>query len=215
MFRYFNFYVLLLLSSLISGTINGQDLHSGQEGVIVFRDSSVLVGEVQLNFQHNILQYKTSGALRSIHASQILQVNLHDADLGCIRQFISVPFGDGFNMSDQFFEVIINGHIQIVIRDRFPGNNHFFTSNRLIEFSENQASEFIKSMDFFLFDGKNLIPMHSFKKRALPAFYGFFEEEMKQFIKRERINPNLRPDQIKVVKHFNKLYAESTFITKR
>ncbi len=215
MSRYSKINILLLCQFLILGTIDGQDNGVWNQGVIVFRDSTVLVGDVQLNFQHKILQYHSKGALRSIPSWQILKVNLHDQTLGCVRQFISIPFSDESTRGDEFFEVIINGQIQIIARDRFPGISKYIPVTLPGNLVENQASEFVDQKDFFLYDGKNLIPMHKFNKLALPAFARYFEEEMERFIRNEKLNTNLLSGQIKVVKIFNKLYAESILTAKR
>lgn len=203
---------LMLCQLLCSASINGQNPANWQQGVIVFSDSTILVGSVNLNFEHNIVLFHSDVIRRSIPAWQILKVDMHDTKIGCIRNFIVVKNRES---GHAFYEIITNGKIQILVRDRIPGNYNHFTSQPKSDEFYDELREFVERKDFFLYDGKSLIPISKFRKWALPAFSKYYGPELEEFIKYEKLNINLLHDQIRIVKFFNKLCAGDGVLVKR
>jgi|GEM_PF-3698547 len=102
--------------------------------------------------------------------------------------------------------VLTTGSVQLVMKR----DVQFSRSNYVSGFSSARSVERGNSrMEFFLLEGKQLLPLSKKTKDNLPYFKPF-ENEIKQFVKQEKLNWKKGNNLIKIVSHYNQLLSDKS-----
>ena len=202
----------LSLFVVISINTNASSDREWNEGVVVLDSREVIRGEVNLSQKFDVLRVKHEGKIKSFPAGKIRQVSILDEDLDALRRYISLDRSGENKSYQQFYEVVIQGHIQLLAREKQYKSSIEMKTTRFFNKLTPSQQQVVEDQDFFFYDGKTLIPMDKFRKRVLPAFEKYFESEIQTYIKEEKLNKNAPIDQVKITKYFNQLYNENLIL---
>jgi hypothetical protein len=134
--------------------------------------------------------------------------------LKSIRCFITTELeNNGYN-SQGFIEIIVNGKISLVARENRNYNSGKYKFDRQKGSISVDQFNYTINQSFYYYDGKHLIPVCKFKKIVLPSMEHFFQTEIADLIKSEKLSTTRLCDQITIIKHFNELYNQKELLAK-
>jgi predicted RNA-binding protein with PUA domain len=205
-------FVIFSLFSPIS-KMHAAENGSWYEGVVVLEDKKVIIGTVSINEKYHVVVIKQNDKMKSIPAWQIRKVTIHDREIESLRNFIVLPSGNRSGTTYSFYEIIVDGEIMLLARDKIYKNRPEM-NGAVGLIGPETLNQFANNKDYLLYDGKNLMPLEKFRRKALPAFKKYFEEEIDLYMREQKLNINFPKDQIRLVKYFNKLYNDKLILVK-
>ena len=180
------------------------------EGVVVMQDDEVINGDIQINQRFNVVLLRDGDEHQSIPADKIHKVTIHDEEMKTLRTFISVIDNNKYIAQSKFYELIVSGQISYISRIKEFQSSSLENFGKFLNKNVNVSDQYVGNHDFYYFDGKNVISDDKFRKKVLPAFKKYFNQEIVQFIKAEQLNLNNAYDQLAIMKYFNELYKSKT-----
>ncbi|PZR30910.1 MAG: hypothetical protein DI538_21870 [Azospira oryzae] len=155
-------------------------------GVIVLKDATVVVGEMQ--FQSDVVVFRESTTTRIYPAHQVASFRYYDASSNINRHYLSLADPRFVFPVLRFFEVVTWGEIAVVRRDLHP----LLTGTK-------DDTEYA----YFSLKENELVPLKKFKARTYEAMLQRYPMLLRTYVATERLSMNRLCDVIRIIKFYN------------
>jgi hypothetical protein len=169
---------------------------SWYKGVIQLNTKEKVWGEINYNPQYDIIQCKNEGMIKAFSAHNVVAFRFFDEELSVNRYFRTVEEKRGFYKKKSFYEIVIDGNLKIIRKKKN------FTS---FKSSPEEYSVHEKDYNYFVLNGGRLTKISKFKKEIIRGMMRDREEEIKSYMKAEKLYSYRLRDQILIVDRYNEL----------
>jgi hypothetical protein len=160
----------------------------GYSGSVVLQDKKVVLGKISVYPQHDLVVLKDSTGITVLPAYKIESVFYFDSAANLNRRYISWHDQESPFAHHRLFEVVVMGKISVVRR---PMSGSGKSDNAL-------------NFNYFLLYKGAIIELQKFKRLVYPDLISR-SNELEVFVKRERLNPNLSGNAIRIIQQFNQV----------
>jgi hypothetical protein len=171
---------------------------------VVLESGDTLKGKVKYDIQTDIIQFDQKGSLQSLTSRKIVFFEIFDATSNRYRQFYSIPYSiSGGYKSPIFFELLSEGKMTLLAREALEYKNYsggyygYGTVSRLVLVNK-----------FFILADKGTINPFSGKKGELLDLMDNRNDEIKKFIKINRLNLDYKYDLARTFEYYNSLFKK-------
>ncbi len=197
--------VLLLAFIFFSSlTASGQrwPFEYWHDGKLVLETGDTLKGKIKYDINTDIIQLDQKGTLQSFTGRKIIFYEIYDATSGRYRQFYSIPFSpSGGYKSPTFFELLAEGKITLLVREALEYKN--YTTGY---YGYGSVSRLVLVNKYFIMDDKGRVEAFTGTKKDLMELMNKREDEVKKFIKVNKLNLDHKYDQARVFEYYNSLF---------
>lgn len=205
--------VLLFFTAFIIYTGWAQNKFPSQiwhQGKVVTVEEQVYTGLIMYDLENNIVQLQRE-SIQTFGASNISQFEIFDEIYGGVRTFYSLPYALATDYKTPvFFEVLTQGEdVALLCREYVASDNRGMGMYGSMMMNPMWAGPMMGTgfrLDFnyyFFKDGE--IQRYSQKKRDLMVFFDDREDEVKLFMRKNRLSHDKRGDLLRITAYYNQI----------
>jgi hypothetical protein len=196
----------VLLPFRLAAQKNLLDIENWNPGYLVTVHEDTIYGPVIINFQNDLVQINEENTVKAFGANQIQMVFIRENDGENERYFYSFPFHPYSDFKPhKLFEMLYTGKNicllaremlvteNIALYDQFTLRTYYSTRTRV-------AFDF-----FFFFPEKKQVKAINGSKKQVISLLADKKDEVRKFIKTEKISVNEKEDLVKLATHYNSL----------
>lgn len=200
MIRYYLIFIFILVHvALLGQKFPHEEWHNGR---VVLSSYDTIPGKIKYDLTNNVVQINPANTkeLYAFSAHKLIYFDFTDALSDAFRQFVILPYDLKNNNYEipVLLEIIREGPLSLFTRERIETEVDRFSSYR--SFSRDRLVYdyyFLKENgDIISFDGK---------KRSLDTIFGSYTDEVKKFIKEEKLKLDRMTDLARIVAFYNQL----------
>jgi hypothetical protein len=208
---------VLLLVFLIQLSFSGfsQDFPSEQwhNGKLVLLSEDTIVGKLKYDLQNDLVQINVGNVLQTYSSRKILYFEIFDETIESYRHFYALPYNVQSNYKvPLLFEVLYEGQLSLLCREEIvtesvPQYNSYPYSaygNSRNSSPYNQTRARLSYKYYFL-DEKGDIENYNMKKSELMTFFKKNNQQVKQYIKKNKLKHDKMRDLVRVTAYYNAL----------
>lgn len=181
------------------------------EGKVVLRSGDTLKGELKYDLSENILQYKFGNRIVTLTPKKTTGFIIDDNVLKRERVFAVFGYNPYSTYKPLlFFEILVIGRLSLLARESvyietlpqfdYFTNTTFYSTRRMVDYAYffmKKSSR--KDQDYDIME-------YSEKKKQLVQVMGSKEDQVKDFIKENKVAYGTREGLVQVVNYYNSLY---------
>ena len=189
------------------------------KGSIVLKTGDTLKGDLKYDAEENILQYRYSNKMITLSPNKITSFFFFDKLLKSNRYFKSLEYSPYSSYKpEMFFEVLVLGQMTLLAREFITYevrmiNDPFMTSDPYYNLYQNSASNYrhrrVVNYNFYFFDSqskKSNVVQYKERKRDLYKIMSKKHDEIKSYIKEQKIMYNTRKGLMVITEYYNSLF---------
>jgi hypothetical protein len=212
--RKFGFFVIGFIVSTFAGAqeFPSEIWHNGK---VVLLSEDTIVGQLKYDFQNDLVQVNIQNVLQTYSARKLLYFQLYDETIKTHRHFYALPYNVQANYTVPIlFEALFEGKLSLLCREEIvtesmPNYNTYpysYYSNPGNQYY-NQSRTRLKYTYYFL--GQNgEIRMYNLKKNELMSFFPKYQQEVKQYIKKNKLEHDSIRDLVRLTAYYNALLGD-------
>ena len=188
---------------LVMFTVGKQVVASTPEwnvGTIVLHNNEIRVGQIAVESKHSIVLFKNNDQVEVLPAHRFKSIQYYDVKANVNRKFISLPKENVYREQSQLFEVVLNGKVAVL--------------RKLKSIAGKTVSD-VDDFEYYFYANHHLIALRKFRALLYPSLLHEKGNELRHYIKLERLNPNVSADALLIVDHYNRVVAEQICISGR
>lgn len=202
---------LLYLLIQISFSAYSQDFPSElwHKGKLVLLSEDTIVGKIKYDLQNDILQVNVRNVLQTYSSRKILYFEIFDETIESYRHFYALPYNVQSNYKvPLLFEVLYEGKLSLLCREEIvtesvPQYNAYPYSNyRSSPYNQSRAR---LSYKYYFLDEKGSIQNYNMKKNELMSFFKKHNQQVKQYIKKNKLKHDKMRDLVRITAYYNAL----------
>lgn len=181
------------------------------EGKVVLLAGDTLYGEIKYDLERDVIQLRRgSNIMEAFTARKILFFEIFDDTINHYRLFFALPYAISSNYkAPVFFEVLYEGKLTLLNRESIEIQNANYYDPR---FSRYYHDPFMRGMNypvlvynFYFLNEKGQIAEYSKRKRDLYRIMNKRQQDVKAYIKKERLKVDRIDHLIKITRYYNSL----------
>lgn len=209
---------LIIFSLVFSQAAIAQDFPSQiwHKGEVVLSSGEVYPGKVKYDLENNIVQVQNQ-SIETFSATSVERFEIFDEYYGGIRRFYSLPYAVNADYQVPiFFELLVEGeevsllcreYITADSRGMHRGMYHPMYMHPMYRMPMMNANRL--AFDYYFLSGAE-IQKYSQKKKELLEVMDAKSEEVKLFIRKNRLSHDKRGDLLRITAYYNQLMEESS-----
>jgi len=202
------FFTVTLFVFISGGSAQDLPQEMWHPGYVVLDSEDTLRGQLQYDFESNLVQFTDSKTVQTFTSQNILFFTFHCQYFKRVRSVYSIPYElKGRLKTPVFFEILEEGQITLMAREYVVIENNNRFGSPMYRGSQAFGNREILTYDYFLLTGDGVIHRFSEKKKDLYPFFGRFEEAMKDYIKERRLKPDRQRDLVTIFNYYNGLVS--------
>ncbi|SIS87841.1 hypothetical protein [Belliella pelovolcani] len=204
--------ILLFLTYTNFTQVEAQNKFPSQvwhKGQVTTTDGQIIVGLVMYDLDNNIVQVQRQ-SVETFGASNVSQFEVFDEIYGGIRTFYSLPYALATDYETPvFFEILTQGsEMALLCREYIAtdtrGMNNPMMMNPMWGGPMMMNNGYRLAFNFYFFkEGK--IQRYSLKKRDLMDFFDDREDEVKLYMRKNRLAHDKRGDLLRITAYYNQI----------
>ena len=173
------------------------------DGKLITESGDTLKGKIKYDIQTDIIQLDQKGKLQSFTGRKAIYYEIFDATSGRYRKFYSLPYSpSGGYKSPVYFELLSEGKLTLLSKEALEYRNYstgygFGTVSRLVLVNK-----------YFTLEENGGIIFFSGRKPDLMALMDNRDEEVKKFIKGNRLDIDNKYDLARTFEYYNSLFVK-------
>ena len=200
-------FLVMLVAWMLPMTASAQYFPSQvwHEGELTLLDGEKLRGKIKYNLEADVVQLNIENTIQTYSARKILFFEIYDQEYGRYRQFYALPFETIGNYKvPRLFEVLHENTLTLLCREEIVQENipqygyYSYYGNRL------GMRERLVFNYFFLNQGGEIV-RYSQKKDDLYAILKQNENQVKKYIKQNRLKYDRQGDLVRITAYYNTL----------
>jgi hypothetical protein len=174
------------------------------EGKLVLEAGDTLKGKIKYDIQTDIIQFDQKGALQSFTGRKIVFYEIFDVTSSRYRQFYSIPYSPtGGYKAPVFFELLSEGKITLLAREALE-NKTYNTGY----YGYGSISRIVLVNKYFTLNDKGVVEPFAGTKKDLLQLMEKKEDEVKRFMKVNRLDLDRKYDLARVFDYYNSLFKK-------
>jgi hypothetical protein len=190
------FFVVLLLGLVM--TVRAEE--QWFTGTLTLKSQTKLKGELSIHVDHNVVVFRSGEELMVFPAHKVQSVTVYDEVLERHRNFTSIQTSVGAATLHQLYEIVLDGSIAIVKRDKIAWYSVHVE---------------VPDQDYFVWSENQLLPIYQFKRKELPKLVRNSGGDLKSFIRDKKLKPGRLNDMMEIINHYNKLRLSDVHLATR
>ena len=206
-------FLLLFFTScmiLVGYTQNKFPSQIWHQGKVVTVEGQVFTGLLMYDLENNIVQLQRERT-QTFGASNVSQFEIFDEIYGGVRTFYALPYALSTDyLTPVFFEVLTQGNdLALLCREYIASDNRGMGMYGSMMINPMWAGPmmgtgFRLAFNYYFFkDGE--IQRYSQKKRDLMVFFEDHEDEVKLFMRKNRLSHDTRGDLLRITAYYNQI----------
>jgi hypothetical protein len=208
-------FLILSLGFLVPALSQEYSQDIWHDGKVILRTGDTLEGELKYDLVENILQYKFGSRIVTLTPKKTYGFFIEDKVLGRNRWFRVFGYNPFSSYKPLlFFEVLVKGKLTLLSRESvyvetipqfdYFSNTTFYSTRRMVDYSHFFMKKSRKK------GGDPEIIQYNDKKKQLLEIMAYKEDQVKDYIKRNKIAYGTREGLILVVNYFNSLFESAS-----
>lgn len=175
------------------------------QGKAVLISDDTVKGLIKYDFISDAIQVKTeNGRVRAFSAQNLFFFEIFDTGIKSYRQFYALPMQVKADYSvPMLFEVLYEGRLTLLSREKIVQEGHTQEVNSKIEYP--QDVRLILAFDFYFLEKDGTIKEYKPKKRKLLSIMDRKYNEVKKYIRRNRLRHDEISDLVRITAYYNAL----------
>lgn len=211
---------LLLIASVFQ--VEAQDFPSEQwhPGAVQLNNDTYVVGDVKYDLEHDAVQVQVNGKTKTYSSQQVASFKIRPKLQRKFRHFFTLPHVNktGYK-SPRFFEVVIEGTTTLLAREyvtTVSARNNTLRQNRRIGLNDptnrnlGGYTRTILAHRLYIVNLDGKIHELTGRKKDLFVVLKGHNDDLKKFIKNERIRLDRVNDMARLVGHYNSISTEQS-----
>ncbi|GJM61138.1 MULTISPECIES: hypothetical protein [Persicobacter] len=177
-------------------------------GELVLLNGDTLAGALKYDFGNDAVLINAENRIRTFSSRKILYFEIYDSTVEDYREFFSIPYRVRSNYKiPVLFEVLHEGPLTLmsreeIVQETLPQYNYgYYGYNQNTYYSTQRKL----SYDYYYLDIKGKVMFFDFKKKTLLHIMRRYSNEIKRFVKDNRLKYNDRNDLIRITDYYNEL----------
>lgn len=198
--------VLLLFFSVLSWQGFGQQwpFEYWHEGKMVLEEGDTLKGKIKYDINTDIIQLEQKSVFQSFTARKVVFFEIFDVTSTRYRQFYSIPFSQtGGYKTPTFFELLAEGKLTLLAKEALEYKN--YSSGY---YGYGSISRLVLVNKYFVLNEKGNIEIFSGLKKVLIDLMANRDDEIKKFIKVNKLNLESKYDLSRIFDYYNSLFGK-------
>jgi len=210
--------ILFLIVFSFGGIAQNFPANQWHEGEATLNDQTVIVGQIKYDLDRNAIMIMVGERTETYSAQRVRKFSIVQHGDGRLRRFFTLPYlsTKGNKVVPTLFEVIIEGKMTLLAREyidqitsgsnRSRYNQNYGRFNNYNDFPGNQmyTRRFLSYKMYFLDHNGNMTE-NSGKKKDVFKVLNEGDENLKKYVKTNRLKIDKLPDVAKLVAHYNTL----------
>ncbi len=210
-------FCFLVLGFIMATIASAQEFPSEiwHNGKVVLLSEDTITGQLKYDFQNDLVQVNIQNVLQTYSARKILYFQLYDETIKTYRHFYALPYNVQANYKVPIlFEALFEGKLSLLCREEivtesmpnyntYPYSPYSYPGNQYY----NQSRTRLKYTYFFL-DQNGEIRMYNLKKNELMSFFPKYQQEVKQYIKKNKLEHDSIRDLVRLTAYYNALMGD-------
>lgn len=203
----------LLIYFLIQISFSGisQDFPSERwhNGKLVLLSEDTIVGKIKYDLQNDLLQVNVKNVLQTYSSRKILYFEIFDETIESHRHFYALPYSVQSNYKvPLLFEVLYEGKLSLLCREEIVTesvpqyNSYPYSSYESRPYNQSRAR---LSYKYYFLDERGDIQNYNMKKSELMSFFKKHNQQIKQYIKKNKLKHDKMRDLVRVTAYYNAL----------
>ncbi|MDN3671089.1 hypothetical protein QWY93_17385 [Echinicola jeungdonensis] len=178
------------------------------EGKLYLENGDVLEGKLKYNLENNVVQMR-DGSIQTYGSSSIRYFEIFDEYYGGIRTFYSLPYAMNGNYKVPiFFELLMEGEdITLLCREYITNetrNTGMYSMYMHPMYGPPMMNTTKLAFDFYFLSEDQIIKYNQ-KKKELLDFMDDRSEEIKLYMRKNRLSHDRRGDLLRITAYYNQL----------
>ena len=201
-----NFLLAILVVGVLPASAQYFPSQVWHEGELTLLDGERLRGEIKYNLEADVIQLNINNTIQTYGARKILFFEIYDQEYGRYRQFYALPYSEtnGSYEVPRLFEVLHENALTLLCREEITQEsipqygyagyygNRMGTRPRLV-------------FNYFFLDQQGGIVRYSQKKDDLYDILDGYEDELQQYMKKNRLKHDRQGDLVRITAYYNSL----------
>lgn len=196
---------VLLILTLANVPLTAQQFSSDifHEGFVVNSDQDTIKGQIKYDMETNSLLVRTQGKMKSLSSQSAFYFEIFDELQNNYRRFYALPFEVNYGYKvPVFFEVVYEGKTSLLSREAIVQQ----TINSSSPYWGGATyTQLVVDYEYFFLDNKGEITLFSGKKKDLFYIFPRKQSELKDYIKKNKLDVNDRADLIRIMSFYNSI----------
>lgn len=173
------------------------------KGYLVTSERDSARGKLKYDLETNSVTLIDAGKTYSFSSQKIFYFEIFDEILNNYRQFYSIPFKVNYDYKiPVFFEVVYEGKVSLLRRERIVART--VNTSSAYWAGGNMVQNVIEYSYYFL-DDKGNIQFYSGRKRDLFLYMIDKQNQVKQFIKKNKLDTDSAADLVRITAFYNSI----------
>lgn len=179
-------------------------------GKLVLLSEDTLTGKIKYDLQNDLVQVNVRNVIQTYSARKILYFEIFDETIESYRHFYALPYEVQANYEvPLLFEVLYEGKLSLLCREEIvnesvPAYNNYPYSNYYGGSPYNQSRSRL-SYKYYFFNEQNGIQNYNMKKNELLTFFNKNQQQVKQYIKKNKLKYDSMRDLVRITAYYNAL----------
>jgi len=174
------------------------------EGFVVLESQDTIKGNLKYDIKGDIIQLNVANTIQTYSSRKIIYFEIFDKTVNRYRFFYSLPYYVNENYKTPIlFEVLYEGKLSLlcresIIQETVPVNTYSYRSSTYY-------SRFRLVYDYYFLGESGTIERFGANKKELYYRLRRYSDEIKQYVKRNKLRTDVHVDLIKIVEYYNEL----------
>lgn len=173
------------------------------EGFLVTSQKDTLKGDLRYDLETNVLTLVKAGKTMSFSSQKIFYFEIFDKIVKNYRQFYSIPYNVNFDYKiPVFFEVVYEGKLSLLRREQIVVRS---VNTSSVYWGGGNVRQTVIEYSYFFLDDRGKITFFTGKKKDLYRFMSKKQNEVRQFIKENRLETDRSSDLVRITAFYNSI----------
>lgn len=208
----------LLISSAFQ--VDAQTFPSQQwhPGAVQLTNDTFIVGEIKYDLEHDAVQVQVGGKTKTYSSQQVASFKIRSEKQRNFRHFFTLPYlNKTGHKRPRFFEVVVEGKATLLAREYIAtvtaGNSRLGRRSGLNDPNNRNLGGYTRTVlahRLYIVNLDGNIQELTSRKKDLFAVLKGHNDDLKAFIKQEKIKIDRIRDMARLVGHYNSISTEQT-----
>jgi hypothetical protein len=203
---------VFLLNAALGQTFPSQQWH---EGEVILKDDVLVRGKLKYDLERDAVQVLIDKTIQTYSSQLVFKFSFHQEDIDLIRTFYTLPYEiqGGYKKIPRFFEVIMEGKMTLLAREFVAQVTTSSTGARFNRFRNyplastgpQSVTRYYLSYRMYFLDHEGNITEYTGRKKDLYRVLDENSNEVKKYVKSNKLKVDRLEDVAKLVAHYNTL----------
>lgn len=188
------------------------------KGAVELTNETFVVGEIKYDLEHDAVQVQVNGTTKTYSSQQVASFKIRPKMQRDFRHFFTLPYlNKTGHKRPRFFEVIVEGKATLLAREYVAtvtaGNSRLGRRSGLNDPNNRNLGGFTRTIlahRLYIVNLDGDIQELTSRKKDLFSILKGHNDDLKAFIKQERIKLDKVGDMARLVSHYNSISTQQT-----